>query len=219
MNGHLTYLVAGERIADLHRDAARDRVVEKTRRRWRRRTPASSPLESIVLADGTSLTIRPVQAGAADRERFRGLFARLSEESRYSRYLTPKPHLSAAEIAYLTDVDHVHHEALAAVDDRDQSFVAVARYVRETDRPRVADIAIEVADELQNMGIGTRLASHAVMVARANGFGLLSATALRENVPARALLRRLQFRPHRSGGREIEFLLELVRVEACRECP
>lgn len=220
MNGHLTHLIARERIADLHRAAARDGMVHITRRRRRRKGSPSSPssrFESIVLADGTNLTIRPVQAGAADRERFSGLFARLSAESRYRRYLTAKPELSAAEVAYLTDIDHVDHEALAAVDDRDGSFVAVARYVR-ADHPGVADIAVEVADELQNLGVGTRLATRTVRIARANGFGLLSATALRENAPARALLQRLQFRPLRSRGREIEFVLELLSSEACAEC-
>jgi GNAT superfamily N-acetyltransferase len=219
MNGQLTHLVATERIADLHRAAARHRLAVSARERWGREASPTTPIESLVLADGTSLTIRPVQAVAADRERLRGLFARLSSESRYRRYLTPKPDLSAAEIAYLTDVDHVQHEAFAAVDDSDGSFVAVARYVREAGQPCIADIAIEVADELQNMGIGTRLATRTVQVARANGFGLLRATALRENAPARALLRRLQFRPLRSRGREIELVLELLTPEACVECP
>ncbi len=125
----------------------------------------TAPEDALVLANGTSLTIRPMQPRGADRERFRRLLLRLSPESRYRRYLTPKPELSTAELAYLTAVDHIDHEVLAAVDERDGSFVAVARYVRHAERHGVADIAIEVADELQNLGIGTRLASRTVEAA------------------------------------------------------
>jgi hypothetical protein len=45
--------------------------------------------------------------------------------------------------------------------------------------------------------------------ARANGFALLTATTLWENRPARALLRRLEFRARASHGNVIELELEL----------
>jgi hypothetical protein len=50
-----------------------------------------------------------------------------------------------------------------------------------------------------------------VRQARANGFAMLTATALRENRPARALLRRLDFHARRSTGGVIELELELAR--------
>lgn len=56
------------------------------------------------------------------------------------------------------------------------------------------EVAVVVADELQNLGIGIALAWHTVQRARANGFALLTATTLRENGPARALLQRFEFR-------------------------
>ena len=69
--------------------------------------------------------------------------------------------------------------------------------------------AVEVADELQGMGIGTALARRVVRRARANGFALLTATTLWENRPARALLRRLEFHARGSDGSVIELELEL----------
>lgn len=142
--------------------------------------------------------------GPEDRERLVSMYARLSPEARRRRFLTPKPALTARELAFLTDVDQFCHVALAAVDRRDGSIVGTARYVQEAGRPWVADVAIEVVDEHQNRGIGVALAAAIVERARANGLSLLTATTLWENRPARALLRRFRFHPRVSHRGEIE---------------
>jgi acetyltransferase len=153
------------------------------------------------------LKIRPIER--EDRDRFRRLVTRLTPQSRYRRYLSPKPELTEREVAYLVDIDHVHHEALAAVDESDGSFVAAARYVQLPDQPHIAEVAIEVADDAQRQGIGTQLAIQTLQRARANGFTHVTATTLHENAPARALLRALHFRRRSSHRHEIEFGLEL----------
>jgi RimJ/RimL family protein N-acetyltransferase len=145
------------------------------------------------------------------------LFASLSPESRWRRFLSPKPALTAGELAFLTDIDHVGHEAIAAVDQHDGSIVGVARYVRVANRPGVADVAFEVTDGLQRMGVGTEIAAHLVERARANGLTLLTATTLWENRPARALLRRLGFRACASRGAEVEFELDLEPASHCSQ--
>ncbi len=170
-------------------------------------TPGSEPSDPLVLRDGTLLSLRPVTGG--DRDRVATLFARLSPESRRRRFFSPKPELSSRELAYLTDIDHVHHEAFAAVDPRDGSIVGLARYVHYTDRRKVAELAVEVADDLQRMGIGTALVGRTIERARAHGFALMTATTQWENRPARALLRRCGFRARASRGSEIELELEL----------
>src|SRR5205814_593277 len=139
------------------------------------------------------------------------LFARLSPESRYRRFLSPKVRLSDKELRYFTEIDHVRHEALAAVDGDDGSIVGVARYVQCSDRPCVADLAIEVADDVQRRGIGLMLAGALVQRARENGLAGLVATTLWENRAARALVRRLGFRAR--GGRGVEIELELSLAE------
>ncbi len=164
-------------------------------------------IEALMLAGGTRLLLRPI--GREDREGLAALFARLTPESRYRRFLSPKHELTPRELAFFTDIDHVGHEAIVALDQRDGSIVGVARYVHVCDRAGVAEVAVVIADELQRLGIGTALARRAVRRARTNGFGLLTATTLRENRPARALLRRLGFRARAGNGREIEFELEL----------
>ena len=166
-----------------------------------------APAGTFVLADGTRVQLRPL--GSADRDGLAALFARLSPESRYRRFLSPKPALTPRELVYLTTIDRFHHEAVAAVDPRNGSIIGVGRYDRFPDRPSVAEVGFEVADELQNMGLGTALARHVVQHARAHGVTLLTAATLWDNRPARAILRGLGFRACASDGSVIELELEL----------
>lgn len=152
-------------------------------------------------------SLRPLRAD--DREALRALFARLSPKSRSRRFLTGKPELSERELTYLTDIDHVRHEALAAVDRNDGSIVGVARYVKWPRRAGTADTAIEVADDLHRNGIGLMLAEALIRHARENGIDVLTATTLWENRAATALARRVGFRAQSGAGREIELELQL----------
>ena len=163
--------------------------------------------ESFLVANGTRISLR--QVGTGDRDGLAALFARLTPESRYQRFLSPKRELTPRELTFFTDIDHLNHEAIAAVDQRDDSIVGVARYVRDANRADVAELAIEVADAFQGMGIGTALASLTIHHAHANGLRFLTATTLWENHAARGLLRHHGFRARRSRGGEIEHELKL----------
>jgi acetyltransferase len=181
------------------------------------RARSATTAETLVLADGTRLQLGPI--GADHRDGLAALFGRLSPQSRRLRYLGAKRELTPQELARLTDVDHVCDEAIVAIDERDGSIVGVARYAHIADRAGVAEVAAEVADDMQCLGIGTELARRTVDRARANGLTLLTATTLWENKPARALLRGLGFRPRESHGREIELELELSpHGDAGRTC-
>ena len=163
--------------------------------------------ESLVVADGTRFSLR--QVGTRDRAGLAALFARLTPESRYQRFLSPKRELTPRELTFFTDIDHFDHEAIAAVDERDDSIVGVARYVRDPGRADVAELAIEVADAFQRMGIGTALASLTIHHAHANGLTSLTATTLWGNRATRRLLRHHGFRARLSCGGEIEHELKL----------
>jgi RimJ/RimL family protein N-acetyltransferase len=174
--------------------------------------PTGTPL----VADGTRLLLRPI--GSDDRDRVAALFDRLSSESRYQRFLFPKRELTSRELTFFTDIDHLNHEAIAAVDERDDSIVGVARYVRDAGRAGVAELAIEVADAFQGMGIGTALISRAIQHARAGGLTSLTATTLWANHAARGLLRHHGFRARRSHGHELEHELKLERPQLPHDC-
>jgi RimJ/RimL family protein N-acetyltransferase len=153
-------------------------------------------------------TLHVRQVTAADAGRLAAAFERLGERTRYLRFLGPKPRLSRAELTYLTDIDHRRHEALAAVDPADGSFLGIARYATAPGQTGTADFAFVVADDCQGRGIGTMLADALLERAAANGLSRLTATTLYENDRARAILRRLGFRTTAISGGEVE--LELI---------
>jgi RimJ/RimL family protein N-acetyltransferase len=140
---------------------------------------------------GIPFEIRPLTR--ADRDRLAAAFGRMSERSRLLRFLGPKPKLSGAELTYLTDIDHVTHEALAAVDPDDGRIVGVARYAEERDTPGTADMALFVVDAWQGQGIGTMLGLRLLGRADENGISRLTATTFSDNRAARAVLRKLGF--------------------------
>ena len=173
--------------------------------------------DAVAASKGARFSLRPLCPG--DREALGTLFARLSPESRRRRFLIGKPKLSERELTYLTDVDHVRHEALAAIDRNDGSIVGVARYVRWPERAGAADTAIEIADELQRNGIGLMLAEALIRRACENGINVLTATTLCENSAARVLAHRVGFRARSSAGSEIDLELQLPHASSTTPFP
>jgi acetyltransferase len=150
--------------------------------------------------------VRPIDG--RDRDAFSAWFGRLSDESRRKRFLGPKPRLSARELTYLTEVDHVSHTALVAVDGQGR-LIGEARYATSKPGDQIADFAVTVADEWQGRGVGTRLAARLIEVARANGMTRLTAMTLWENAAAIALLHRLGFLRAGYDGDALEYELAL----------
>ena len=150
--------------------------------------------------------VRPIDG--RDRDAFSAWFGRLSDESRRRRFLGPKPRLSGRELTYLTEVDHVSHTALLAVDD-DGRMIGEARYATSAPGDVTAEMAITVADEWQDRGVGTRLATRLIEAARANGMTRLTALTLWDNTAAMALLHRLGFLRAGYDGNAVEFELAL----------
>lgn len=128
----------------------------------------------IELRDGSRVRVR--QGHSSDRDLLLRGFARLSKESRYRRFLAPKPELSEANIHYLTEIDHHGHEAMIALGEATGEGIGVARYVRNSERPDAAEVAVTVIDDWQGRGLGTLLLE--VISARAREEGITTFTAL-----------------------------------------
>ncbi len=161
----------------------------------------------MTLADGVRLRVRPIVP--ADREPLADAFERLSDRSRRQRFLAPKPRLSARELDYLTDVDHVTHEALVAIDETTGDIVGVGRYATGSAAGAAADMALAVVDAWQRRGIGHGLAVRLVERARANGITRLTGTALAENRRVRSLVDRLGFRVRSVSAGVVEVELDV----------
>lgn len=157
-------------------------------------------MDIVRLRSGTEVAVRPIRPD--DGPRLRAAYDRLSPESRYRRFLAPKPHLSLSEVHYLVDADGANHLALVAtLAEHPNRIVGVARFIRLPDEPRVAEFAVVIGDPWQGEGLASALLERLVRAATAGGIEVLRATMLADNVPAHRLMEHLQ-RPrtlHRHG--------------------
>lgn len=179
-----TCVVMAEQLEALERDIRAARA----RRRPRAPRHAAAPDgERVRLSDRRAIVIRPVVR--ADAHALRSLFARLGALTRYRRFLAPIEHLTAHQVAFLSHVDHVDHDALLAFDALTGEPVAVARCRREPARPSAARLALVVADPWQGHGVATALMERLAPRASANGVEVFHGLTTGANPAAQALMR------------------------------
>jgi RimJ/RimL family protein N-acetyltransferase len=142
----------------------------------------------LTLPGGTRVRVRPITP--EDKPLLVEGLRRLSPESAFRRFMSPKVSFSQAELRYLTEVDQHDHIALVAVAADDPALlIAVARCVRVA--PDTADIAVVVGDPWQGMGLGRRLADELTRRARVVGIDRIAGTMLADNRAAFRLMRGL----------------------------
>lgn len=158
----------------------------------------------VALRDGSRVEIRAI--GPEDKTGLASGFERLSEHSRYRRFLSPTPQLTPRQLTYFTDVDHRDHEALVAIEPASRDGLGVARYVRSREDPDEAEFAVAVADDWHGRGLGTELLRQLAARAREEGITWFTGLVLGEN---RAMLHVLgalgevEQRPGESGTVEV----------------
>lgn len=148
--------------------------------------------ERLSLADGTWAELRMVRP--EDAALLREGFERLSPRSRFQRFLSAKPRLSAEELNYLTNVDGERHVAIGAVTwspGGKERGLGVARFFRLAHAPEVAEVAITVVDDAQGKGLGRILMDKLVEAARERGVERFDFRVLAGNVPMYKLVQTL----------------------------
>ncbi|GAB2861367.1 bifunctional GNAT family N-acetyltransferase/acetate--CoA ligase family protein [Actinoallomurus bryophytorum] len=138
----------------------------------------------VVLTDGGTAHIRPIRAD--DAGLLREFYARLSPESIYYRFFSPRPRLTDGEVEHFTNVDYDHRVALIATIGT--AMVAVVRYDRihsadeaENGRSGTAEVAFLVEDAHQGRGLASVLLEHIAAAARERGIARFIADVLPEN--------------------------------------
>lgn len=131
--------------------------------------------------------IRPFRRD--DDDLLERVLAGMSFQSRYQRFHSPKPRLTGADRAQLTNVDDRDHLALVALSP-DGEPIGLARAVRERDDPAAAELAVEVIDARQRQGLGSELTARIARRAVAVGIERLIARVLAESTLAGGLRRR-----------------------------
>ena len=166
------------------------------------------------MKDGREVTIRPIRP--EDEPLMAEFHSTLSDLTVYLRYF-----------AALTLSARIAHERLLRIcfGDYDREMVLVAEHhLEDGSRPRIvgvgrlnklrarneAEVAVLVADEYQNLGLGFRLLGGIVQVARDEKLGRVSSEMLRDNLGMQKLSKRLGFRLRtHSDGESVAAVLEL----------
>ncbi|WP_018656936.1 GNAT family N-acetyltransferase [Actinomadura flavalba] len=174
----------------------------------------------VLLTDGGTAHLRPIRS--EDAELLREFYARLSPETIYYRFFSPRPRLSEREIAHLTTVDYENRVAfIATIGGR---MVAVVRYDRLSGRPGTAEVAFLVEDAHQGRGLGAVLLEHIAAAARERRVDRFVASVLPDNRRMTRVFREAGYRAEqRFEDGVIELVLDLeptetsVEVMAARE--
>lgn len=139
------------------------------------------------LSDGTPIRLRPILP--EDKDNLQSGMTRLSADARYRRFMSSMSALSPERLRYLTELDYENHFALGALalDQEPPLGIGVARYIRDPDKPHVAEPAVTIVDDYQGRGLGKLLLRAIMCDAVANGITHFRATLLADNIPMKEL--------------------------------
>ena len=144
------------------------------------------------LADGRTVTIRPIRA--EDEMRTRDFFEHLSADSRQLRFMKFVKSLSDKLVHFFTHIDYAKHMAFVCEAELEGQPVLVgeARYVGNADG-RSCELGVVIADDWHRSGIAGLLMEALIRAARANGFETMEGLVLRENHEMCKFVRALGF--------------------------
>ncbi len=154
-------------------------------------------VERAALRDGTPVRLRLLVP--EDKALLAAGFAKLSAESRYARFMSPKLALDDHELRYLTEIDQENHFALGAIREEGDGHgepigLGIARFIRLD--PTTAEAAIVVADAVQGQGLGRLLLLRLCSAAAERGIERFRCEVLGSNTAAAGLL--AQISPERT---------------------
>ncbi|MES5819812.1 GNAT family N-acetyltransferase [Streptomyces sp. RG80] len=172
----------------------------------------SRPTVHALLADGTTVCIRPVRR--SDHDQVQGLYEEMSPENLRLRFFAASRR--SAEMAADRACAPEHSGYLALLAETEGRLVGLAEYDTGGPGPATeAEISIAVADGLHHRGVGTLLVEHLVSAARAGGVTTFTADALSENHEVLRLFADLGLRTTRSfEGPEVRCAIALDEDDA-----
>jgi acetate---CoA ligase (ADP-forming) len=132
----------------------------------------------VVLRDGSTVHVRP--ARPTDAPEIERLLKGLSDRSRWLRFFSGFPNLGKA-VQWATEVDYERRYGLVATSGADGRVVGHAGFERQPDHPDRAEVAMEIADDMQGKGLGTILLGQLAEAANHLGVHVLDAEVLAEN--------------------------------------
>ncbi len=170
----------------------------------------SRPTVHALLADGTTVRIRPVRPG--DHDQLHGLYEEMSPENLRLRFFAASRRSAEMAADRACGTPRPGYRALLA--ETKGQVIGLAEY-DTGGTGTTAEISIAVADGLHHRGVGTLLVEHLVSAARAEGVTAFTADALSENREVLRLFADLGLRTaRRFEGPEVRCTIELDESDA-----
>ncbi|NOU24570.1 MAG: bifunctional acetate--CoA ligase family protein/GNAT family N-acetyltransferase [Methylotenera sp.] len=144
------------------------------------------------LADGTDVVIRPIRP--EDVWLVQDFVKNLSEEARYFRFMKSVEQLSETLLVRFTQIDYSREMALIAVKDEQGQEIelGVTRYAINPDGES-CEFALVVADSMRGTGLGQKLMTALMEIARSKGLKRIEGEVLKNNASMLKLMKRLGF--------------------------
>jgi len=130
-----------------------------------------------LLTDGTTIEVRPAQPG--DFDAVREMYIRMSPDNLYLRFFSMGSAAAEREARRICREPAPDHAALLAVLDGE--VAGCGSYELLGASSTSAELAMAVADDMHNRGVGTLLLEHLVSLARGRGVRAFTAQTLSEN--------------------------------------
>ncbi|MCB4358166.1 bifunctional acetate--CoA ligase family protein/GNAT family N-acetyltransferase [Quatrionicoccus australiensis] len=150
--------------------------------------------------DGKVVTIRPIRPEDAELEQ--EFVKRMSDESRYYRFMDTLRELTQTMLVRFTQIDYDREMALVAtlppedeIAEGKEYQIGVARYVVNPDGESV-EFALAVGDDWQKCGVGRKLMTALIDCARAKGYRAVVGDVLSTNSKMFRLMTSLGFTIH-----------------------
>jgi acetyltransferase len=153
--------------------------------------------QTIPLPDGQTFLLRPVLP--EDEPAYHKLFAALSQEEVFMRFMSPMRALPRSLAVRLTHIDYDREMALVLVGMREvgeRELYGGVRIHADSDNER-AEFAILLRRDVTGMGLGPMLMRRIIDYARDRGIGEIFGEVLSENEPMLRLCQALGFKLER----------------------
>ena len=144
------------------------------------------------LPNGVDITIRPIRPEDADMEK--DFVHRLSDRSKYMRFMQSIQELTPEMIVRFTQIDYDREMAFVAVTEHQDlpTELGVGRYIMNPDGHSV-EFAIVVSDDCQGLGIGAKIMTTLMQAAKYKGISFFEGEVLSVNKPMLSLVKKLGF--------------------------
>ena len=129
-----------------------------------------------LLRDGTAVHVRPIRP--EDEDALVAFHSRLSPQTIYRRFFSPRPVLPPKDVQRFTNVDYRTRMALIALINGEMA--GVARYDGKPGTDE-AEVAFVIEDRHQGRGLGSLLLEHLAAAARERGIQTFYADTMADN--------------------------------------